>query len=117
MDRDPRRFEIFKDDLQRSAIAKIADMPERAISDAEPMANGDVYGSRVVSSEGAIHTHHLDPAANLKPPRLGFAFTGAAQNALMTGELIRVIRTAVAGEVAGRAIDDGAQLGQPARFQ
>jgi len=117
MDRNPRSFEIFKDDLQRSAIEKIAYMPEWAISDAQLMANGAVYGSRVVGSEGATHTHHLDPAANLKPPRLGFAFAGAAQNALMTGELIRVIRTAVAGEVARCAIDDRAQLAQPAGFQ
>jgi hypothetical protein len=46
---------------------------------------------RVVSSEGATHAHHLESAANLKPPRFGFALAGAAQNALMTGELIGVI--------------------------
>jgi hypothetical protein len=64
MDRNPRRFEIFQHDLQRTAIDEIADLPERPISDAEPVTDASLCRGRVVDPEATADPHHPDLAAN-----------------------------------------------------
>lgn len=39
MDRNSRGFKILKDDLRRATIEEITNLPEGAVSDAEPMAD------------------------------------------------------------------------------
>src|SRR5437762_1409041 len=81
------------------------------------MTDRSLCRGRVVGPEATADPHHPDLVANLKPPHHCFALARAAQNALMTDEIVRMIGTAMAREKAGRAIDNGAKLAEPPRFQ
>src|SRR5260221_9299077 len=60
LDRNPRCFERLQHDLQGAAIEEIADLPERPISDAEPVTDGSLYRRRVVGPKTTAHPHHPD---------------------------------------------------------
>src|SRR6202008_2780810 len=104
-------------ELQRAMVQELADLPERAVADAQPLAHGGMDGRGVVGPEGALHAHALELAADTEAPCLGLVGRKRAHPALMINERVGTARPAVARKVAWRAIDHSAQLAEPPRLQ
>lgn len=100
---------MLEHDLESLLVDEIADLPERTISDADAMTSGSMRRRRAVGAKTAIHLHGGQAAVDPKPPCIGFAVGRPAQDALVIGEITGLTRAAVALEIIGRTVDDGAQ--------
>ena len=110
MDRHPRRLEILQNDFQRTAIEVMAYLPVGTVSDTETVTGRRLRGRRVVGAEAAAYPNASEAAADPESPCFGFALVGAAQNAAMMGQIVRMARAAMAGKIFGRGVDDGADF-------
>ena len=99
MNRYPRPLEVFHNYFQRTAIEVMAYLPVRPVSDTETMAGRRLRGRGVIGAEAAAYPNASEATANAKSPCFGFALVGTAQNATMMGQIVGMVRAAMAGKI------------------